>query len=98
MDALLRGVKDGQDILTLSLGGADGWTSSSAAVVASRIARSGKIVTIAAGNDVSGIHLRPAPHHLTRILTQRSDGSWYSSSPGNAIDAISVASVEKYAL
>ncbi|RXW19777.1 hypothetical protein EST38_g6064, partial [Candolleomyces aberdarensis] len=75
VDALLRGVKDGQDILTLSLGGADGWTSSSGAVVASRIARSGKIVTIAAGNDGS-------------------DGSWYSSSPGNAIDAISVASVE----
>ncbi|KAF5385811.1 hypothetical protein D9615_002603 [Tricholomella constricta] len=75
VDALLLGVKDGQDILTLSLGGADGWTESSSAVVASRIAASGKVVTIAAGNDGSS-------------------GSWYSSSPGNGIDVISVASVD----
>ena len=45
-------MKDGNDILTLSIGGADGWTESSSAVVASRIAGLGKVVTIAAGNDV----------------------------------------------
>ncbi|KAH6906334.1 peptidase [Coprinopsis sp. MPI-PUGE-AT-0042] len=49
--ALFRGVSDGADILTLSLGGAHGWTASASAAVASRIAESGKIVTIAAGND-----------------------------------------------
>ncbi|KAF9050212.1 pyrolysin [Panaeolus papilionaceus] len=74
VDALLRGVKDGNDILTLSLGGADGWSTSSSAVVASRIANQGIIVTIAAGNDGAS-------------------GSWYSSAPGNAVDVISVASV-----
>ncbi|PPQ71285.1 hypothetical protein CVT24_012339 [Panaeolus cyanescens] len=74
VDALLRGVQDGNDILTLSLGGADGWSASSSAVVASRIAAQGKIVTIAAGNDGAS-------------------GSWYSSSPGNSLNAISVASV-----
>jgi hypothetical protein len=52
VDALLLGAKDGQDILSLSLGGADGWTESSSAVVASRIAASGKVITISAGNDV----------------------------------------------
>lgn len=41
------------DILTLSLGGADGWTESTTSVVASRLADRGKIVTIAAGNDGS---------------------------------------------
>lgn len=51
--ALLRGVDDGMDILTLSIGGADGWTEGTSGVVASRIAASGKIVTIAAGNSVS---------------------------------------------
>ncbi|TFK18824.1 peptidase [Coprinopsis marcescibilis] len=51
--ALFRGVNDGMDILSLSLGGANGWTNSASAVVASRIAESGKIVTIAAGNDGS---------------------------------------------
>ena len=60
----------------MSLGGADGWTESTSSVVSSRIAASGKVVTIAAGND-GGF------------------GSWYTSSPGNAIDAISVASLEK---
>ena len=49
MEALLLGVKDGNDILTMSLGGSDGWTESSSSVVSSRIAASGKIVTIAAG-------------------------------------------------
>ncbi|HEV7736539.1 MAG TPA: hypothetical protein VGO47_04105 [Chlamydiales bacterium] len=51
IQALLQGVKDGMDILTLSLGGADGWTESSSSVVASRLVDQGTIVTIAAGND-----------------------------------------------
>ena len=73
--ALLRAHDDNQDIITLSLGGSDGWTESTTSTVASRIARSGRIVTIAAGNDGEF-------------------GSWYTSSPGNAIDAISVASLD----
>jgi len=76
VDSLMRAYKDGNDILSLSLGGAQGWTSTVTAVVASRIAAKGRIVTIAAGND--GRY-----------------GGWYASSPGVAIDAISVASVEK---
>ncbi|KAK7473132.1 hypothetical protein VKT23_001233 [Stygiomarasmius scandens] len=79
VDALLLGFKEGQDILTLSLGGADGWTESSSSVVASRIARAGRIVTIAAGNDGAS-------------------GSWYTSSPGNGIDVISVASLDNTVL
>ncbi|KAI0823378.1 subtilisin-like protease [Trametes gibbosa] len=75
IEALLRGVNDDNDILTMSLGGADGWTESSSAVVSSRIAATGKIVTIAAGNDGS-------------------KGSWFTSSPGNGINAISVASLD----
>lgn len=55
VDGLLMGVKEGQDILTMSLGGADGWTESTSSVVSSRIAGTGKIVTIAAGNDVRAI-------------------------------------------
>ncbi|KAG8738765.1 hypothetical protein FRC10_006482 [Ceratobasidium sp. 414] len=51
IDALLRACKDGNDVITLSLGGADGWTEAVSGVVASRIADSGRIVTIAAGND-----------------------------------------------
>ncbi|KAJ3521240.1 hypothetical protein NMY22_g12392 [Coprinellus aureogranulatus] len=51
IEALLRAVDDGNDIMNLSLGEPNGWASSLTAVVASRIARSGKIVAIAAGND-----------------------------------------------
>ncbi|KAL4251464.1 Alkaline protease 1 [Abortiporus biennis] len=75
VEALLRGVSEGQDILTMSIGGCDGWTESSAAVVSSRISASGKIVTIAAGNDGG-------------------KGSFFTSSPGNAINSISVASTD----
>ncbi|KAI0684940.1 subtilisin-like protease [Cytidiella melzeri] len=75
VEALMRGVQEGQDILTMSLGGADGWTESSATVVSSRIASTGKIVTIAAGNDGA-------------------KGAFYTSGPGNAIDGISVASLD----
>ncbi|KAJ3557998.1 hypothetical protein NP233_g11597 [Leucocoprinus birnbaumii] len=73
VEAMLLGFSEGQDILTLSIGGADGWTESVSSVVASRLVKRGKIVTIAAGND--GI-----------------SGSWYTSSPGNGVDVISVAS------
>ncbi|CAA7260654.1 unnamed protein product [Cyclocybe aegerita] len=79
VDALLRGHADGNDILTLSLGEANGWAQSASAVVSNRIAATGKIVTIAAGNDGSS-------------------GSWYSSTPGNAHNAISVASVANTAV
>ncbi|CAE6473946.1 unnamed protein product [Rhizoctonia solani] len=51
IDSLLRAYKDGNDIITLSIGGPDGWTESVSGVVASRIADQGRIVTIAAGND-----------------------------------------------
>lgn len=50
---LFTGVRDGADILSMSLGGAFGWTDSVSAVIASRIAEEGTIVVIAAGNDVS---------------------------------------------
>lgn len=71
IDALLRANQDGQDIVTLSLGGADGWTASASSVVASRIARNGKIVTIAAGNDVRLLPsslLAPPCSHKGRVL------------------------------
>ena len=96
VEALLRGVADGQDILTLSLGGPDGWTESSSSVVASRIAASGKVVTIAAGNDVRP--LSESFYKLDRLLmlmVKGATGSWYSSSPGNGVDVISVSSVDK---
>ena len=50
--ALLRAVRDGNDIINLSLGGPSGWTESTISVVASRIAATGKTLAIAAGNDV----------------------------------------------
>ncbi|KAH6897537.1 peptidase [Coprinopsis sp. MPI-PUGE-AT-0042] len=49
--SLIRAVNDGADVLNLSLGGPNGWTTGAGAVVASRIAETGKIVVISAGND-----------------------------------------------
>lgn len=53
IDALTRAYNDGNDIITLSLGGPGGWTEDVSSVVASRIADKGRIVTIAAGNGKS---------------------------------------------
>ncbi|KAF9526569.1 peptidase [Crepidotus variabilis] len=79
IEALLRANDDGNDILSLSLGGADGWTEGKTSTVASRIADSGKVVVIASGNDGAS-------------------GMFYTSGPGNAINAISVGSVDNVAL
>ncbi|KAH7317526.1 peptidase S8/S53 domain-containing protein [Rhizoctonia solani] len=54
LDAMLRAHNDGNDIFTLSLASTHaGWTEGVLGVVASRIAREGRIVTISAGNGGS---------------------------------------------
>ncbi|KAG9220554.1 hypothetical protein CCMSSC00406_0004010 [Pleurotus cornucopiae] len=91
VDALLRGFNEGQDILTLSLGGADGWTESVSAVVASRIAATGKVVTIAAGNDgASGAWYTSSPGNGKKHETS----SWHLYELFAGIDVISVASLD----
>ncbi|KAJ7495908.1 subtilisin-like protease [Mycena galericulata] len=76
--ALILAYNQKMDILTLSLGGASGWSEGTASVVASRIAAQGRVVTVAAGNNGQ-------------------EGAWYTSDPGGAIGAISVASVDNIA-
>ncbi|KAJ7772696.1 subtilisin-like protease [Mycena maculata] len=49
--ALIMAYNQKMDILTLSLGGASGWTEGTSSVVASRIAAQGRVVTVAAGNN-----------------------------------------------
>ncbi|EJD48275.1 subtilisin-like protein [Auricularia subglabra TFB-10046 SS5] len=51
VDALLRAYEDGNDVITLSLGGDGGWAQGTSSVVASRIADRGRVVTVAAGNS-----------------------------------------------
>jgi len=47
VDALLRGYTAGLDILTLSLGAPNGFSEDLGSVVASRIAKIGRVVTVA---------------------------------------------------
>lgn len=51
IEAFLMAYEADADIITCSVGGDGGWSSDAWAVVASRIAEQGIIVTIAAGND-----------------------------------------------
>ncbi|KAF3763590.1 subtilisin-like protein [Cryphonectria parasitica EP155] len=51
IEAFLMAYEADADIITCSVGGAGGWSSDAWAVVASRIAEQGVIVTIAGGND-----------------------------------------------
>lgn len=49
--AIQKAYSEGSHIITMSLGGPSGWTSSASSVVSSRAAKAGRIVTIAAGNE-----------------------------------------------
>ena len=49
--AITRAYNENSQVITLSIGGPAGWTSSPSSVVASRAAKNGRIVTIAAGNE-----------------------------------------------
>ena len=46
---MMRAQSDGMDIVTLSLGGASGWSEGMSAVVGSRLADMGLVFTIATG-------------------------------------------------
>ncbi|OHF04310.1 subtilase [Colletotrichum orchidophilum] len=54
IDAFLRAYDDGMDVITASIGGRGGFASDAWAVVASRIAAEGVVVTIGAGNAGNG--------------------------------------------
>jgi subtilisin family serine protease len=51
VEAIIRAFTDGNDVITMSLGGTVGWTEVVSSVVSSRVAKAGRIVTIAAGNE-----------------------------------------------
>ncbi|KAG8946884.1 hypothetical protein FRC04_011311 [Tulasnella sp. 424] len=51
VQAMMRAYKDGNDIINLSLTDRSGWSESVLSVIADRIARKGKIVTAAHGNN-----------------------------------------------
>ncbi|KAL0959397.1 hypothetical protein HGRIS_014646 [Hohenbuehelia grisea] len=51
VQALLRAHADGMDVITISAGDPGGWTGSTTALVANRIAEQGRIVTASSGNS-----------------------------------------------
>lgn len=66
----------------MSLGGSDGWTESTTAVLSSRLSDAGKVVTIAAGNDGAWIVIQLTQCHTP--LCRRAwtflyfkPGKWY---------------------
>jgi subtilisin family serine protease len=51
--AILRAVKDGCDVINLSVGSPSGWATSALSVAATRAVKQGVVVVVAAGNDGS---------------------------------------------
>ena len=49
IDGMLRAYEDGMDIISMSLGGNTGWSDDPTALVASRLANLGVVMSIAAG-------------------------------------------------
>ncbi|KAH7149910.1 subtilase [Dactylonectria estremocensis] len=54
IEAMLKAFEDGVDVITISIGGRGGWANSVWAVVASRIADAGVVMSIGAGNYGTG--------------------------------------------
>ncbi|KAL6400901.1 subtilase [Ilyonectria robusta] len=54
IEAMLKAFEDDVDVITISIGGRGGWANSVWAVVASRIADEGVVMTIGAGNYGTG--------------------------------------------
>ena len=70
IDAFLRAEQDGMDVITVSFGGASGWSDAALPVVVSRIVEAGVIMTLSAGNTgsdgpFSGIDSGSSPEALT---------------------------------
>ncbi|KAH8923038.1 subtilisin-like protein [Atractiella rhizophila] len=51
IQAFIQAFEDGANVITMSVGGASGWTEDAGSVVADRINALGRITTISAGND-----------------------------------------------
>lgn len=51
IEAMLRAYRDGVDIITISIGGVNGWSDGPWALVASRMVEQGVVVVVSAGND-----------------------------------------------
>lgn len=51
IEAMLQALEDGADIITISIGGIDGWTDGPWALIASRLVEQGVLITVSAGND-----------------------------------------------
>ncbi|KAL8280710.1 hypothetical protein RQP46_007033 [Phenoliferia psychrophenolica] len=60
IEGLIGAYNDGADVITLSLGGQDGWSEGPAAVVASNIVAAGRAVTIAMANTGTFYSASPA--------------------------------------
>ncbi|EAU90898.2 peptidase [Coprinopsis cinerea okayama7 len=70
IQAMLRAVKDGVDVINISIGGRDGWTRATGSVVASRIAATGKVVVISAGNEgMSGAFYTSGPANGIDVIS-----------------------------
>lgn len=51
IEAMLMAFEDGADVITISIGGVDGWSDGPWALIASRMVDLGVLVTVSAGND-----------------------------------------------
>ncbi|EJD47452.1 subtilisin-like protein [Auricularia subglabra TFB-10046 SS5] len=89
VDAMIRAYNDGADIITLSLGSADGWSSSTGSIVATRLSERGRVITIAAGNDgEQGVFFPSQPATGTGAISVASVQKWAACSPATCVQML----------
>ena len=70
IDAMTRAFFDGVDIISMSLGGINGWTEVPVSVIANRVAEKGVFMSIAAGNSGEvGLFASSSPSTGPNILS-----------------------------
>jgi subtilisin family serine protease len=61
MEAMIRAYQDGADIISMSLGGPNGWSQTPEAILATRLIELGVVMSLANGNDgLEGLCTPPA--------------------------------------
>ncbi|KDN39168.1 subtilisin-like protein [Tilletiaria anomala UBC 951] len=97
MKAMETAYEDGADIISISIGAPAGWTESPTAKVASQIAKKGRVVSVAAGNDgYAGMFFPSTPAVGSDVISVGSVDNAYYIVFNATISGASTGSVPYY--
>lgn len=86
MKAMEQAYEDGADVLSISVGAPAGWSQSPTGLIASQIAKRGRVISVAAGNDAyAGMFFPSAPAVGTDVISVGSVDNAYYTGEGSRL-------------